>query len=469
MVLSLTVAAMSQNALAGLSRGADGWTVLTPSADSRVVYVSTSEGSDSNDGLSPATPVRTIAKATSLMRDEMPDWMLLKRGDKFSNQSFGDWTLRGRSANERMVLGAYGSGARPLIQTGDQNGISGVRRGTAFRHIAIQGLHFHGNGNTGAGKPYGIRFDSPGANLLIEDTKVEGYKDNMVFQSAHFDDWRFRNLEIRRSVIIDAFSSKDPNSGHAQGIFLNHADGVLIEENVIDHNGWVEGSTTSVPTGNNHNIYVQDITKGLVVRGNIISNASSNGLQARNGGIVEENLFVNNSIAFFIANDSGKALNNVVLHGSNRGLYPGDAPRAWGVDMGNVAGSQAIGNIIAHSANGRDALTGMSGVYSEDNIVYKWGSSPPLGIGPLPDPERTMATYDAWIRNLPLGTLGSLEHFLQQARLQSRDNWNDKYSAYNAIDYFRDGFGLTHMPEPQVLGLLLLGALALRRRSRRSS
>lgn len=39
---------------------ANGWTVLTPSADSRLVYVSSSTGNNSNDGLSPATPKQTI-------------------------------------------------------------------------------------------------------------------------------------------------------------------------------------------------------------------------------------------------------------------------------------------------------------------------------------------------------------------------------------------------------------------------
>ena len=42
--------------------GPDGWTVVTPPADVRVVYVSSSVGSDANDGAGPASPVRSLAR-----------------------------------------------------------------------------------------------------------------------------------------------------------------------------------------------------------------------------------------------------------------------------------------------------------------------------------------------------------------------------------------------------------------------
>src|SRR5690606_36580387 len=61
--------------------GPDGWTILTPCADSRVVYVSSSQGNDAFDGLSEATPKRTIAAGYALLRDGYPDWLLLKSGD----------------------------------------------------------------------------------------------------------------------------------------------------------------------------------------------------------------------------------------------------------------------------------------------------------------------------------------------------------------------------------------------------
>ncbi len=37
---------------AAVSQDAYGWTIVTPSADTRIIYVSSSEGDDTNDGLS---------------------------------------------------------------------------------------------------------------------------------------------------------------------------------------------------------------------------------------------------------------------------------------------------------------------------------------------------------------------------------------------------------------------------------
>src|SRR5579872_362178 len=76
----------------------NGWTVFTPVSGSGscsagtytgtcIYYVSSSAGNDANDGLSPATAVKTIAKGRSLMRDGFPDWLLLNRGDVWTVNS----------------------------------------------------------------------------------------------------------------------------------------------------------------------------------------------------------------------------------------------------------------------------------------------------------------------------------------------------------------------------------------------
>ena len=80
----------------------DGWTVVKPSSDSRVIYVSSSTGNDNNDGLSADSAVKTLKKAISLVRDGMPDQILLKRGDVWY-ESFGKWTKSGRSATGRST------------------------------------------------------------------------------------------------------------------------------------------------------------------------------------------------------------------------------------------------------------------------------------------------------------------------------------------------------------------------------
>src|SRR3989338_1091043 len=85
----------------------DGWTVFTPSPDTRIIYVSSSEGNDLNDGLSPQTPKQTISAGKALLRDTYPDWLLLKRGDMWY-ETLDGWKISGRSADEPMLISSYG-------------------------------------------------------------------------------------------------------------------------------------------------------------------------------------------------------------------------------------------------------------------------------------------------------------------------------------------------------------------------
>src|SRR3954462_5008328 len=91
-----------------VSQDASGFTVIGPSADSKVIYVSSSQGNDGNAGTSVNAPVKTIAKGKSLLRNGMPDQMLLKKGDAWY-ESIGTGGLSGRAADEPMVIGSYGA------------------------------------------------------------------------------------------------------------------------------------------------------------------------------------------------------------------------------------------------------------------------------------------------------------------------------------------------------------------------
>jgi hypothetical protein len=97
-----------------------GKAVVTPAAEARIIYVSASTGDDTNDGLSPDFPVKTITRGEQLVRDRSPDWLLLKRGDRWQ-VGLDDWHKRGRSAEQPMIIGAYGTGSRPLMKSATAN------------------------------------------------------------------------------------------------------------------------------------------------------------------------------------------------------------------------------------------------------------------------------------------------------------------------------------------------------------
>ena len=286
-----------------VSLGSDGYTDIGKSSDSKTIYVSSSGGNDRNSGESASSPVRTIAKGIALVRDNRPDHLLLKRGDSWSEPVRG-WGKSGRSASEPMVFGAYGSGARPLIKSGGSNGFESVGD---VDHLAIMGLHFWADkrepGASGFTKAntYGMRFVASTDGLLIEDVVVDQYADNILLSGYYGAQ---RNVKIRRSVITDAWSTR----GKAQGMYATDVSGLTLEENVFDHNGWNSRIGGANATALSHNAYIASDSDNIVVRGNVFSDAGSHGLQARAGGQITNNLFVQNPIHMSFGLVSGSSV-----------------------------------------------------------------------------------------------------------------------------------------------------------------
>jgi hypothetical protein len=137
------VEAIENRQMLSVSTDAGGWTVITPPSDARVIYVSSSSGDDASNGLSAGAAVRTLAKAASLVRNGSGDEMLLRRGDTW-HESLGTWTKSGRSASEPIVIGAYGTGARPTVATGSGRAlVTGTNTYRTVNHLAIMGIRFY--------------------------------------------------------------------------------------------------------------------------------------------------------------------------------------------------------------------------------------------------------------------------------------------------------------------------------------
>lgn len=464
LALGLATTAIPAPVYAGVVRNADGWTDFIPSADTRIVYVSQSQGNDDFDGLSPETPLRSIARGLSLLRPGYPDWLLLRRGDAWTGQSFGYWAQQGgRSAEEPMVISYYGemTQPRPLIRTGGESGmkVEGLNQPDHPDHrrvdyLALVGLHLTPNAYDGTLtdswkiRPVGIRWFAGTEWALVEDCLIEGYGGNLTFQDGYT--MSPRHVTVRRNVILDAWASDPvPLESRAQGIYVNGVRGLLIEENLFDHNGWKEESGDTGPDIFSHSMYIQSGNWECVVRGNISARASSHGLQLRPGGLIQQNLFLNDGIAMFNGEGDGdgsdnQTLDNVVIHGSRRYLAGDSAPgpRGFGISCQNLAGSECHRNIIAHGETGcRKALTELDGVTAQNNVVYNWGTSDP---GPFPDPGRTIDSYDA-----AMGGTGSMPSFLAALRGQRRGAWNPAITAAPVVRYFQEGFGLRPVPPPE--------------------
>ncbi len=352
-----------------------GWTPLESAADARRVHVSSSSGSDANDGLTVRTPKATIGAAIELLRDGHPDWLLIKRGDEFPD-GVGDWVCSGRSAAEPMVVTTFGTEEeRPVFHCRSGDGLALHKK--PVHDVAFVGLHFVA-ASADRDSCYGISLLAPCERVLIEDCRIERFFTNLRFQGPH------RDLKLRRSVVADAYTVGD---AHAQGMYVEEVQGCLIEECVFDHNGWQDDVPRANATMFRHNLYIQGNTSDIVIRGNIIARGGSHGLQARSGGDIRNNLFLGNSINLLVGSDirnngsvTATVIGNVMLDGRN---ISDAEPRGWAAQFQCLERGEIGYNVAAHQTSGTgprsyefDSTRGV-GVRNVDfhhNVVYAWGA-----------------------------------------------------------------------------------------------
>lgn len=350
-----------------------------------------------NDGIivyvGPSVAIKTIAEGRELMRDGYPDQMLLERGATFA-ESLGHWKVSGRSKEEPMVIGSFGSAlARPQLLTGALDGILTAGGGgspATIDNLVIEGLAFFPDAYTGTQDCVGARFLRPGQHITIEDCEFKGYAINIVIQGfggRHFD------FAVRRSIIIDAWTIKAQD--HSQGLYASNIDTLLLEENLFDHNGWNEAVAGAQADVYSHNVYIDNDCSDVVVAANIIARGSSHGLQLRCGGDISHNLFADNAIALNFGGGNypdpqgvyGRIFANVIIGGRD---IDAQNPRGWAVWIGNTAacyvssnvicnntlGTQPQGIILAGNFIGDNAVrNGVHGVTIIENTIYNWGGS----------------------------------------------------------------------------------------------
>ena len=393
-------------------QNANGFSILTPSGDSQLIYVSqdgndsTAEAynrSDAEIGSNPRNPTgevkayKTISAAMKKARNGRDDWVMLKRGDTWTVTDTID-PKDGISSSRRSVITFYGQAVeRPLIRTGRSTRAAEWSYNNGS-FSAMIGLHFYsytrdpnnsdfvGWNEMGSNNGTGFRvltFDDPIKTVLIEDNVFDFYANNTAQRGSKA---ALTDLIIRRNVITNNYST----AGHAQGIFTNDVDGFLVEENVFDHNGWFkqgDAGNNDKDEGKavlfNHNTYFSG-AKNLVMRNNIFMRASSiaNKFTANSGGssdtvkssnvLIYNNYYMEGELAMSLGGNIDKdtgprfrnfhVVNNVIVglgntRPTNRSLGWGIAIDDWdgGVVLGNILkdwGGGAVGNTWAILQNG---------------------------------------------------------------------------------------------------------------------
>ena len=161
------------------------------------------------------------------------------------------------------------------------------------RFMVIQSLDFYANTRdpTQPGfndkkkdeeQKFAIAVICAGNYLWIEDCRFRDFSTAIDLEAKETS--MFDTVVIRRCQILDCW-----DKGHSSGIYIDFFQNVLIEENLLDHNGWTEHVPGAGKNIFNHNMYIQKSHPGedrhFIVRGNIKRpRAQARGCQLRPGG-----------------------------------------------------------------------------------------------------------------------------------------------------------------------------------------
>ena len=522
------------------SLDANGWTVFTPTTGTGacgnsssnytgtcIVYVSNSTGSDTGCAAqappvtaTPTAPCKTINAGINLLRTSnggwgnegtSADWLLLKAGDTFNNQhsgaaapgenfagsgvSGGPTTcgISGVSSSQPFLISSYGTGARPLVEANPGNSgaiVSGGQCGSSSgNNIAIVGIEFYAytrdpsnpNFNPTGSDINGTTFLNPITWMLIENCKFSFFSINIDVDSG-MNTSNGSNVSIRRNIITDAYATDE----HSQGIYVNMINNLLIQENVLDHNGWNATVSGAGATVFNHNIYLTGQNGPVAVIGNINSNTSG-GDQFRSGGTITDNTYIRDPYGHNIGQPySGVQTlvnNNVHIEQVDNTVNGGAVVSTDTINTFSSYEGQAFnlgtatysGNIIVHSSTpntnggGINIDPGQVDSVLSNNIACNWmqDGAAPSGVliysrssstltgnyqdvsdcdhNNYPSPDLTVGTYDTSLNTGSCGgnTVGTTANFICKARQQGQANWSNALMAHAFNTYIRAGFGIT--------------------------
>ena len=379
------------------------------------------------------------------------NWMLFERGYAYD---FGDrWDIKqtGEGELNPLYFGAWGEGERPEIQ-------SMIQMIWHNDNLVFQDIHLSARLRV-------IDVD----NVILDN--IKSTLDQVDFQNGE-------GITIRNSEILDHYQQEPSGtdgiwSGHEareQGIYIGGIDGLLLEGNLFDHNGWEDGydpdgslDSGQPPSMWSHNIYIDNNNLDVTIRDTISMRASSYAMGVRSGGFLEDNVVMDSNAAIsfdgggwredgYIGNYS-LLLDNLVTSGGHRESIINHGAMTYGLhDKGQL--TTMVDNIVTHLADPNNAQeqaekdTHHSGfetenAYYNDTIVYNWGDYTDDrnvdGLDTNALNQTTIQLFTAQLLGDPNATIADLADYLRNQADGAFDNVVD---ADLIIRFFQEGFGI---------------------------
>ena len=217
-------------------------------------------GSATNDGLSAARPKQLAAQLPKLQGG---DKVLFAKGGAWFDASMGIYIASASAANPVTWDGyspSWGGTAKPILTESRTSkylfnfsdaGVKAADGGYVIRNLDLRGGGVFGGARGGLA---GVFLYYAVNDVLMENLEISGFNNGVY--AAHnphaLGGWENYRITLRNSYLHDNLASS----------WLGGAADMLIENNVLDHNG-------STPVFD-HDLYISSAARG-VIRGNTIT------------------------------------------------------------------------------------------------------------------------------------------------------------------------------------------------------
>lgn len=317
-------------------------------------YVSSSQGNDSWSGLSqtpgaPDGPKQSLTAARNLIVEAQPgDGILLRRGDTWtgpSNQIYLD--TGGGTSDQNVIVGAYGSGANPILQLNSGSGAILAFRGsdagvTPPQYIVFENLHLTTSGEPG-NRPFGISVSEairPNLphHITFRSIEISGLTYGInITGNGPYHGFRFENMNVHDNFKIDPFET-----GHSAGAYISRSVGLIMNENTFHNNGratsWFDW-----------NIYLNSTTNALLQENDFSGSLGGLKIRTGDGVIVKGNTFTDlGCVCVTVGSDTNYSMNNVLIE-QNQCSNMTDGFTIRGQSGGSQSSNITVRNNILHS------------------------------------------------------------------------------------------------------------------------
>lgn len=391
------------------------------SVTARRIYVNNLTGLVGNSGFSAILPKATIAQGVALITQGVGDQLLIANtGTPYVEQLGDGLGMRGKGGLSTVYPTVYqsydpanpadetsfGMGYVELTGAGAPFGAATGAEDNTCKYIFVRGFYFNLADPGVGGSSVSANWGRDASGFCLENCKGRNYGFVHNGNGAATCTGYVHNPPAgvgvaethaaSQTIILRRYAHQ---YGSGAAMFSQHAKHWTHEDCFVDHGGWNLSETrTQGANALDHNWYLSSScgdgtagVDGLLIRRCLSMRASSHGLQARAGGRVYNNLFINNPIHFAYAFNE-----KTTLDGQGYGMYNGEI-FSGGFD-GYLAGNVISGAIDINPTNQRGWFAMVSNLKSTARIRSNFIGGNAGGVPHviLPD-NRNIAPYKTYI------------------------------------------------------------------------